>query len=349
MSDGGDKSFLASASCYPGFVVLLCTDTTVYLSGPASLWELDQRSNTPKRLARLPFPWPHRQAAGWRYLRRLARLDLRGLIQVPGGNLLGIIQKKIISIQRDSGETRCVFQVSDGGRPNGFALTSTGHLFVGEYWGNPRRQSLRIWASDNAGENWELAHTLPANSAKHIHNLVWDPFRQGVWVLTGDGDNESALLFSPDEFKTVNEVVRGGQIYRACRLFCLPEGLYYGTDTERDQNWFVHLEVEHGRVHKIIPLPSSCLSSAYMAGQYFISTAVEPSKVNYYRKAVLWSSSNLYNWSKRVEFEKDWLPGEYFYFGIIVLPQVQKSFSKVIFSTLALKKHDLTTFIANNL
>lgn len=342
--DKAVDSLLASADRYSALVVLLCTDKTVYLSGPASLWELDQRGGVPNRLADIPLPKLYRQASRWRHLRRLGRLDVRELIQLPGGGLLGIVQKQVISIARDRGEVRTVFRVTDGGRPKGFALTPSGQVFVGEYWGNPRRQALRIWTCSGSGQSWELAYTLPAGSAKHIHSIIWDQHRQGLWVLTGDADGECALLFTADEFKHVTEVVRGGQLYRACHLFCLPEGLYYGTDTEREKNWVIHLDVDRARAHKIQALPGSCIHAAQMAGKYFISTAVEPSKINAYRKTVLWSSSDLHNWCALVEFEKDWWPGEYFGFGRIILPRVQGESPNVVFSTIAVKNEDLTTF-----
>lgn len=345
---GEDNPFLAAATQYPGLVVLLCTEEAVYLAGPASLWKMDLKGAEPELLAAVPLSWPYRQAARWRLLRRLGRLDVRELIQMAGGGLLGISQKEIISIAPGSNEIRSVFRVSDGGRPKGFALTPAGHVLVGEYWGNPERRSLRIWASTDGGQSWDLAYALPAGSAKHIHNIIWDQHRQGLWVLTGDGEGECAFLFTADEFKTVSELVRGGQSYRACHLFCLPEGLYYGTDSEREKNWFIHLEVERGVSHKIHPLPGSCIHAARMAGQYFISTAVEPSTVNFYRKSVLWSSPDLLNWSKVIEFEKDWWPGEYFGFGRVILPRVQGEFDHLVYSTIASKEYDLTTFVIKN-
>lgn len=342
-----EPSFCASASRYPYLLALLCTDENIYLSGPASIWKMAAHGSALRRLAALPLPWSYRQAVRWRHLRRLGRLDVREMIQVPGGGLLGISQKQIIAIDQDSGAIRSVFRVTDGGRPKGFAITPLGHIFVGEYWANPRRQSLRIWASSDGGDTWELAHTLPAGSAKHIHNVIWDRHRQGLWVLTGDADSECALLFTADEFKTVTELIRGSQLVRACQLFCEPEGLFYGTDTERAPNWFVHLEVETGKIHKIQSLPGSCIYTARMADRYWLSTLVEPSKVNYCRKPALWSSPDLQQWTKQVEFEKDWLPGEYFGFGNIILPRIQGNCASIVFSTIAVKETDLTTFVLN--
>ena len=295
--------------------------------------------------ASLPGPWLVRQAARSRHLRRLGRLDVRELVQLPSGRLLGVAHKRIIGLDRGAAEFRTVFQVNDGGRPKGFAVTPDGHIFVGEYWCNPRRQPLRLWASTDNGETWEVADVLPAGRAKHIHNVVWDQHRQGLWVLTGDADGECALLFTGDACRTITEVVRGAQTFRACKVFCLPDGLYYGTDTERAPNWFVYLDIDRDRVHKIRPLPGSCFDAAEMDGRYFISTAVEPSKVNHYRKTVLWSSSDLHNWSEIVEFEKDWWPGEYFGFGNIILPLIQGDCRFLVFSTMAIKNYDLTTFL----
>lgn len=340
-----DYSQLIFSNQYPSLVALLCADGTVYLSGPASLWTMDFNGTGPQQLSAVPVPWPYREAARWRLLRRLGRLDVRELVAAPGGGLLGIFQKSIIAINRESGEIRPVFQVPEGGRPRGFALAPSGHLFVGEYWGNPRRQSLRLWASTDHGETWALAQTLPAGRAKHIHNIIWDEYRQGFWVLTGDRDGESALLFSSDEFRTISEVARGSQMVRACHVFCRPEGLYYGTDTERAANWFVHLELPAGRLHKIQPLPGSCIYAARMADHYWLSTAVEPSKINHDRKPALWFSADLHRWTKLVEFHKDWWPGEYFGFGRVVLPAVQGNCPVVAFSSVAVQKSDLCTFI----
>jgi hypothetical protein len=339
-----DQTILGMAQQYPSLQVLLCTDAAVYFSGPASIWRMAPHNATPRRLATVPLPWV-RHAARWRLLRRAGRLDLREMMQLPTGVLLTISQKQILALDPNSGALRRVFQVPEGGRPRGLAWAPSGHLFVGEYYGNPRRRPLRIWSSADDGETWELVHTLPGGRAKHIHNIIWDPYREGLWLLTGDSDRESALLFTSDEFKTVTEVRRGDQMARACKLFCKPEGLYYATDTERAPNWFLHLEVQTGRLHKIQPLPGSCMYAARMADRYWISTSVEPSKVNYDRKPALWFSSDLQQWTKLVEFEKDWWPGEYLGFGRIKLPRVQGTCQSLVFSTVAVKNFDLSTFI----
>jgi len=336
---------LASAERHPGFLSLLCTDQDIYLAREYELWVRQARGLSDKPLAGLPVHWTRRQAARFRYLRRLGRLWVRELLQVDVDHLLAVVQRRLIRVQRHSGAMQEVFRVHDGGRPKGLAITPQGLVFSGEYWDNPRRQSLRIWGSADAGRSWEQVHAMRAGSAKHIHNLVWDEYRQGIWVLTGDGEGECSFLFTPDFFQTVTEVGRGGQLWRAVHCYCRPEGLYYATDTEREQNWLVFFDTDRVALQKIRPMPGSCIYAARMANQYFLSTSVEPSKINRYRSAVLWSSPDLHHWDKILEMEKDWLPGEYFGFGSLTLPRVQGESEKLIFSAIAVKKFDVTTFV----
>ncbi|MGP8104281.1 MAG: hypothetical protein ACLQLE_00170 [Desulfobaccales bacterium] len=340
-------ALLAGAARYPNSVVLLCTDQSIYLSGGFSLWKVALAGGEKELVATVPVPWMLQQAARCRHLRRLGRLDIRELLQLPGGALLAGVQKSIFRLGNSRRELRLVFRIKDGGRPKGFALTPEGHIFVGEYRRKPKRPPLRIWGSTDAGKSWDLAYQLPVGSAKHIHRLEWDPYRRGLWVLTGDADEESALLFTADEFASVSEVARGSQMFRASQIFCRPEGLYYGTDSERLPNWFVFLDVNRGEVQKIWPLPGSCIYAASMGGRHFLSTAVEPSKVNYSRNTVLWASKDLHTWWKVLEFEKDCWPGEYFGFGRVLLPRVQGECPRLVFSALAVKDFDLTTFILN--
>jgi hypothetical protein len=338
---------LASAERHPGFLSLLCTDDNEYLTRNYQLWVRHRGVLAARPWAALPVPWARQQAARPRYLRRLGRLWVREMIQVDGDYLLAVVQKRLVRLHRHTGEVEEVFQVHDGGRPKGLLVTPQGRVFSGEYWDNPRRQPLRIWGSADAGRSWEHLHSLPVGSAKHIHNLVWDEYRQGIWVFTGDGEGECAFLFTPDFFRTVTEVVRGGQLWRAVNCFCRPEGLYYSTDTEREQNWLVFFDAERLAFQKIRPMPGSSLHAARMAGRYFLSTSVEPSRINRYRNAILWSSTDLHQWKKIVEMEKDWLPGEYFGFGTITLPRVQGECRKLVFSAIAVKKFDFTTFVVD--
>jgi len=336
---------LGSGVWIPKYLALLCTEASVYLCGPSSLWRLGIKDKEKYQVADLLLPWGLREAARFRLLRRLGRLWLRELIRLDNGDLLGIVRRSIIRLTSGVEQFQRVFQVKGGGRPRGLTLTPLGHIFVGEYRATRRSEPLRIWGSTDSGLTWDQVYVLPPGRAKHIHNLIWDQYRQGIWVLTGDHDEETAFLFTADEFKTVTEFVKGRQEFRACHLFCQPDGLYYGTDSERAPNWFVHLDINTGELTKLQPLPGSCLYGARLAGKYFLSTTVEPSKVNLCKRPALWVSADLCRWQQVMDFEKDRWPAGAFGFGTVMLPKVTGDCPLVIFSTLAVKKHDFSTFL----
>lgn len=343
---GKESSWLRKAEKHPGYLALLCTPAETYLTRDYQLWCRRDGSRDPKEVrAEFRVSGLRRWFSRWPWLRRLGRLWVRELLQIDPEHLLAVVGKSLVRLRHTTGEAEVALTVTRGGRPKGLLQTPDGELFAGEYGPNPRREELRIWASGDQGRSWAVVHELPKGSAKHIHNLIWDEARQGIWVLTGDADGECAFLFTPDRFSTLTEVVRGGQLYRAVQMFCRPEGLFYGTDTERARNWWVFFQPESGRLEKIRPLPGSCIHAAEMAGHYVLSTSVEPSRVNRGRQAILWVSRDLEHWEKLLALEKDWLPGEYFGFGSIALPRVQRFCPDLVFTPMAVKGLDFTTFI----
>jgi hypothetical protein len=238
-----------------------------------------------------------------------------------------------------------VFSIKEGGRPKGFVITPSGRIYTGEYWGNKTRRPLRIWASDDDGKSWYQIKELQDYRARHIHNLIWDSYRNGIWILTGDLDEECHLLFTDNEFKTITIVASGRQEFRACHLFCQRQGLYYGTDSENIPNKVIFLDPETLRLDYLHSLPGSSIYGCKIKERYYISTNVEPSKVNLYPYATLWYSDDLEKWTLIKEFKRDFWSGEYFGYGNIILPRVQGEGRQLGFTPYAVKKWDLVTFI----
>jgi hypothetical protein len=326
-------------------VALLIQGETLLLCRGFEVFEKRNNLLPEKSVALAVAPLRSQVCANMPLVGRVFKLIVRELFAVQGGNFVGTVGKTIQVLGVGENEFQYVFRVQQGGRPKGFALVPSGKLFVGEYGLNRDREKVRIWGSDDGGANWREVYCFEKKKIRHIHNLVWDSHRNGLWVLTGDLDTESGLFFTNDDFKTVEEVKLGRQSYRACDLFCLPDALYYGTDSEREQNWFMRFEPDTGKIEKIQALPGSTLYMNRMAGRYFISTAVEPSNVNKYKFATLWETKDLQHLSKVIEFEKDFWPGEYFGFGRIVLPRVEGDCPYVVFTPMSVKKYHMITFM----
>ena len=331
---------------YKNFLPLLYSNCRLFIASGFSLRKL----NLTDPVGETSFPSPPvslaaKWAADLRLLRRAGKLTFRELAPGPGGELIAVVGKGLYILRDGDDRFEEVLRVKDGGRPKGTCVAPSGNMFVGEYGMNKDRRRMRIWGAGPKGRDWQVVYTFPAGSIRHIHNLVWDENRNGIWVLTGDRENECSISFTGDEFKTLDEVVKGGQEYRACNLFCEPDAVYYATDSETSQNWFVSLNPETGETNKIQKLPGSSIYANRMAGMYFVSTCVEPSKVNKTPWSTLWCSKDLVEWEEFTRFKKDMWPGEYFGFGNIVLPRIEGECPYIIYSATCVKSFDNTAFI----
>lgn len=116
----------------------------------------------------------------------------------------------------------------------GLCATSTGRIVFGEYFNNPKRCPVRLYFSDDDGENWDVLHEFDAGEIRHIHAIVEDPHSNELWVCAGDSDTESRILRSVDGGRQFEIVGTGSQLWRCCSLVCMPDSVYWGVDTERN-------------------------------------------------------------------------------------------------------------------
>jgi len=148
----------------------------------------------------------------------------------------------------------------------------------GEYWANPNNLSTSIWARGQNSSKWEIVHAFANGEIEHIHNIVPDPYRNAVWILTGDFGNASALWRAFDNFGRVELFARGQQVHRAAWLHCLPDRLIYATDTQMERNSLCEVRFEDNKTRIIRkgPLPGSSIYFSPGKGEVVFSTLVEP-------------------------------------------------------------------------
>jgi hypothetical protein len=116
---------------------------------------------------------------------------------------------------------------------NGLVQLRSGRILFGEYFRNDHRVPVRIYASDDDGQDWRVVHELAAGRVRHIHALVEDPYSGDVWLCTGDDDHESFLARSSDDGQNFETVGGGSQAWRACCVLFTREHVYWGADTSR--------------------------------------------------------------------------------------------------------------------
>ena len=256
-----------------------------------------------------------------RYTRRLLRAGFHFVIPMPDGSLLGFIHKMIIKLY--AGETffRTVFRLNKGSRPLGVAQGSGSALYWGEYPTRSFGEEVYIYSSRDYGDSWQKVYAFGRNDVRHIHNIIYDPFRCGHWVLTGDEGKECKICFSQDEFRTLEIIAEGSQQYRSVCAFPIEEGLLFATDTPLEHNYVYLLEMDSLQFHKITPLPGSVFYGAKVGCGFVISTAHEVSKANKTPFVHLYYSRDGFSWFEFYKQKKDLFEHRLFQHGTYIFPE----------------------------
>jgi hypothetical protein len=154
-------------------------------------------------------------------------------------------------------------------------------VYYGEYFSNPSYGPVAIMHRDSKGQ-WIQVFEFPLGEINHIHNLIPDPLRGCIWILTGDYEGGAAIWKAKNNFSTVEVVARGAQDFRACVAFPVTEGLLYATDSQIQENNINLLEIKDSRWtnRKICSINGPVIYGMKIGKLFVFSTATEPNQSN---------------------------------------------------------------------
>lgn len=279
----------------------------------------------------------------WRPLARLMRYGFLELLPLPDGALVGAVRGQIVHCSRESNTFYPVLQRP--GRTMKLVRTPEGILYAGEYFYNKKRVPVHIFSSTDGGKTWDVIYTFPAGAIRHVHDLIYDPYRKGILILTGDWDHESKVLLAFDHFRDVKVVAEGSQAVRSVGTLPVLNGFYLATDTPFEQNYVQFLD-EHGNLTRRCPISGSCLYAASVGAWKFFSSAVEPSTVNKDRCATLYGTQDGCEWHVVGKWKADhWsaprgFQAALFQMARVVLPEGENTSGYVFATTVGTKKTD---------
>jgi len=223
--------------------------------------------------------------------------------------------------------------------------TPDGKFFAGEYFYNSTREPVYIYASGDQGHTWEVVHVFPAGAIRHVHDIRYDERRQGLIVLTGDLDHESRVLFTADQFRTLQALAEGRQRTRASAILPSERGFYLPTDTPLEQNYVQFLD-ESGEIRPLFPIAGSCLAACQVNNCVFFGTAAEPSPVNLDPCSTLYGSADGQHWEVVARWRADrwsrgmrWLAAV-FQMGRVLLPKGKNRTGYLFATTVAVEGAD---------
>ncbi|HEV7219565.1 MAG TPA: hypothetical protein VGN39_11880 [Terriglobales bacterium] len=306
--------------------------------------KMDENSIEWNRIARYNPPLWRGASSSFRLASRLFRDGFHALAKLPSGHLVAAVPGAVIALKPGDLEFRVSYQISRGTRPLHIATTPEGHLYWGEYFDNPERAEVHVYASTDCGDSWQVAYTFPKGAIRHVHNIVYDPWQNCLWILTGDNGNECRILRASCEFADVETVLSGNQQARAVAAVPSEQGLYFSSDTPLEKNFIYRLNRDCS-LATLAELNSSSIYGCRAGNTIFFSTMVEPSTVNLDRVASVYGSHDRNDWPRKLEWKKDRWPMRFFQYGNAVLPDGRNTTDMLAVSTIAVQPGDGETSI----
>jgi len=273
---------------------------------------------------------------------RLFRDGFHALAIHSSGSLIAAVPGAIITLRPGESEFRRTHAIILGIRPLHITAVPGGAAYWGEYFDNPTREEVHIYASTDAGATWNVAYTFPKGSIRHVHNIVHDPWEKCLWVLTGDYGDECRILRASCDFSRVDTVLQGNQQARAVALVPTEDGLYFSSDTPLEPNYIYRFD-RQGTLSQLAPISSSSIYGCRVGDQVFFSTMVEPSKVNRDQNVRIYAGNMSHGWHPLLAWRKDRWPMGLFQYGNAFLPDGNNTTSFLAVTTIAVQANDMVT------
>ena len=214
-----------------------------------------------------------------RYLYRLLRMGVRSAWALNEELVLLSVGSMIYELDLNSGQLSEGFFCGEGIRPliytqaEGISSVDDG-IYFGGYLGNREKKPVSVYKR-TGNDKWNVVYTFPQGTINHVHAIVNDPYRDCLWIFTGDFDEASAIWKVTDNFKRVERVCCNDQKYRGCVVFALPEGLLYATDAPFADDFIYLMNPMDYSVQMIAPIDGSCIYGCQWKNKYVFSTTVE--------------------------------------------------------------------------
>lgn len=296
-----------------------------------------------------------------RYLYRLLRMGVRAAWALNEENVLLSVGSMIYELDLISGQLSEGFFCGDGIRPliftqvQGISSVDDG-IYFGGYLGNREKKPVSVYKRV-AKDDWTVIYTFPQGAINHVHTIVNDPYRDCLWIFTGDFDEAAAIWKVTDNFIKVERVCCNNQKYRGCVVFALPEGLLYATDAPFVNNYIFLMQLSDYSIKTIAPIDGSSIYGCQWQNKYVFSTTVEAdgrdtSRMEFYfgRKRgagikddfVHMYCGNLEEGFKEIYKEKkDYMPYYTFQFGVFKFPYRKNNTDTLYFQPVATWENDL--------
>lgn len=292
---------------------------------------------------------------------RLFRLGIRTAIAIDESHILLSMGNSLFEFDLSSGNLSSGYYCGKGIRPLVFSHVEniTGiesGIYFGSYQSVNSSNSVQVFKRIGQ-DRWRIVYTFEHGSVEHVHNIIPDPYRNCLWILTGDFGDNAAMWRVTNNFSKVERVFFGSQRFRACVAYAIPEGILYATDSPLDENYILLLDPGMGVLKELSSIKGSCIYGCQWKDRYVFESTVEPSGIYKNKLEELFSMSigpgindrfvRIYCGNLQTGFheiykeKKDYLPFVSFQFGAVRFPNGINESERLWFQPVSTVRNDL--------
>lgn len=232
------------------------------------------------------------------------------------------------------------------------AHQQSGNFYFGEYINTDKDVRIIKFCPEN--RQLSVVCMFKAGVVKHIHGIFYDEFRNRLWVTTGDKDEQCQIMYTDDEFKTLQTLGEGDQSWRAVSVIALEHGLLWGTDAGKDArkediNKIFYYNFETKQRSEVATIGNPAYHSASIkGGGALIGCNFEPGrKQDTETASSIWHGvgEQYITWTKLAKF--DYAPGNVRWaskYGYVYLPKGVLHPTHIFYAVLNTNERDFATY-----
>jgi hypothetical protein len=222
------------------FPVCFLSKSSILLFKNSSFFILDLSNVETTFLVKIKTSLKESTISGITIASRVLRKGVRCGIKISENHVLFVMGQRIYELSIRDPHISNGYITPDGSRPLTFSKISAisgfeDGIYFGGYKGNPDKDPISIYKRVGY-DQWEEVFQFPSGTIEHIHNIIPDPHRDLVYILTGDFNHSAGIWKAEKGFKSVFPLLVGDQKFRGCVGFSTSDGLIYATDSPFSKN-----------------------------------------------------------------------------------------------------------------
>lgn len=295
--------------------------------------------------------------ARYRLFQRLFRLFPRSAAFIGENILVVSYQRQLWMVSIGQGKLLKKIPVRKGFSDVLAFCQMEDEVYYGDYGMNEMQEAIHIYRLDETLAP-QIVYTFPAGCVRHVHNIIYDQWRQRFFIFTGDEGDKVGIYTANLDFSNVESFLIGSQQYRAVVGHVTETSLLYATDAVMEENFLYKVNLSGiPKPEKVSSLNGSVIYGCELENGFVFSTTVEPypskkSKLltmldNRRGKGIKNKNVEVYyvtdtcKMSLERRFQKDILPMRLFQYGCVQFPVLKKrNVNQLVMNPISVKKAD---------